>query len=116
MRGLALALLVPSGCGEAPPVPPSLHADAGATGARVRYGAVSGYLARPNDRQARRGELWTADPGASEVQLLARVRASENTLVLVVLADTPLEEARSYLSGQLPSPVDIPTCPVGKCP
>ena len=112
----ALAVLVGVGCTQPPPVPPSLHPDHGATGALVRYDDVSGYLARPEYRDASAAELWTADPRAEDLQLAARVRATETTLVLVVPTDSDLTSARRYLAGQLPSPAAITTCPAGRCP
>ncbi len=82
----------------------------------MRFGEVRGYLARPERHNATAAELWTANPLAEDIQLAARVRAVDRSLVLVVPATAQLSAARSYLEGQLTSSAPIATCPAGRCP
>ena len=104
------------GCSDPPPVPPSLQPDGGATGSRVRYGQLSGYLARPTGQLPQRAELWLGQPEEDELGLNARIRASENTLVMIVATESDLDAGRDYLLGQLPPEADVTLCPAGQCP
>ena len=116
MKCTAVVLLAAMACGELPPVPPSLQPDDGANGSRVRYGELSGYLARPTGSSPQRAQLWIAQADFGGLELKARIRASENTLVMIVSGDTDLDAARAYLLGQLPSEADVTICPAGQCP
>lgn len=103
------------GCADAPKPPPPLSSESTATGVRVRYADVDGFLAQRNDKPPPvRVELWLADPTDPAVQAQARRRAAAKHRVLVVPPDQQ-HAALGYLSQQAP-PGPTPTVCTGACP
>jgi hypothetical protein len=112
-RAGALGLLV--ACGDPPaPLPPAVAPPPASAGARVRYGALGGFLAWPTaaPEAPRAVQLRGGPPESAQAEALARAAAGWR--VLAVPAEADPVAAAAYLRG-LPGVSEV-TCEGPGCP